>query len=100
MRDMGQSKTASLIETLSLALISVPMNMLAAGLVFPFFEIELSLTSNWKATIFMVSFNIVIRYPVRRVFNAFTERFSPPAPSPSLRPPCSPLNERNDNGTN
>ena len=64
-----QSKKMSLIETLSSVAIGYIISLAAQMIIFPIFEIEVSLEDNLLIGLFFTVVSIVRGYYVRRLFN-------------------------------
>ena len=64
-----QSKKMSLIETLSSVAIGYTISLAAQMIIFPVFNIEVSLTDNLLIGLFFTVVSIIRGYYVRRLFN-------------------------------
>lgn len=64
-----QSKKMSLIETLSSVAIGYIISLAAQMIIFPIFEINVSLTDNLLIGLFFTAVSIIRGYYVRRLFN-------------------------------
>ena len=64
-----QSKKMSLIETLSSVAIGYIISLAAQMIIFPIFDIEVSLTDNLLIGLFFTVVSIIRGYYVRRFFN-------------------------------
>lgn len=64
-----QSKKMSLIETLSSVAIGYIISLVAQMIIFPIFEINVSLTDNLLIGLFFTVVSIIRGYYVRRFFN-------------------------------
>jgi hypothetical protein len=64
-----QSKKMSLIETIVSVLIGYVVSIISQLLLFPMFNIEVSLTDNLLIGLFFTVVSIVRGYLVRRLFN-------------------------------
>lgn len=64
-----QTKKMSLIETLSSVAIGYIISLAAQMIIFPFFNIEVSLTDNLLIGLFFTAVSIIRGYYVRRFFN-------------------------------
>ena len=64
-----QSKKMSLIETLSSVAIGYIISLAAQMIIFPVFNIEVSLTDNLLIGLFFTVVSIIRGYYVRRLFN-------------------------------
>lgn len=64
-----QSKKMSLIETLSSVAIGYIISLAAQMIIFPIFEIEVSLTDNLLIGLFFTVVSIIRGYYIRRLFN-------------------------------
>ena len=64
-----QSKKMSLIETIVSVLIGYVVSIISQLLLFPMFNIEVSLTDNLLIGLFFTAISIIRGYLVRRLFN-------------------------------
>lgn len=79
---MGQSRTMSLLETITVSISGLFVMTLSQLYVFSLFGIYLPLRENFSITAIMVGIAMVHRYVFRRVFNWFENpKGTPPTPS-------------------
>jgi hypothetical protein len=64
-----QTKTQSMIETLAGVLIGYIVALISQLVIFPFFDIEISLTDNLIIGFWFTVISIIRGYYVRRLFN-------------------------------
>lgn len=66
-----QSRMFSFIESITNVLIGYSISVLAQIIIFPIFEINVSIESNLKIGLFFTIVSIIRSYVLRRIFNLF-----------------------------
>ncbi len=66
-----QSRMFSFIESVSNVVIGYSISVLAQIIIFPIFDINVSIESNLKIGLFFTIVSIIRSYVLRRIFNLF-----------------------------
>jgi|TARA_R100001530_G_scaffold124479_1_gene92714 hypothetical protein len=68
-----QSKKHSLIESVSNIVAGLTINIMAQLIIYPFFNINITLTSNFKIAAIFTVISLMRSYLIRRLFTKRTE---------------------------
>lgn len=71
---MAQSKKNSLLEAAAGTLIGFVVAMITNAVVFPFFDIHTSVSTDFKITLIFTVISLIRSYLVRRAFNFWSEQ--------------------------
>ena len=69
-----QSRKMSLIESITNVIVGYSISVLAQIIIFPIFDINVSIESNLKIGLFFTIVSIIRSYVLRRIFNFFQKK--------------------------